>query len=342
MRLSTGPRTGVAVQGVMRLARLLELPERAAEERLRELEKDPLFVKTAGLGVIRRESDSGLRFAARRLGGRGLRTSTEGLGAVLDGRGELARLIARVGQERFTECFLSEEKLDDAQRARRCGISVADAEKLRALVDRLYIQAEFESPAEPSAASEACSAVAGIAIEKGRPYLAFFHRDLWKGRYRVDEAKRAAFAASLPAREALRLRALLVELEQLERRKSTLLKVLEVVLERQAEFLVRRDPARRQPLTQRELARLVGSEPSVINRLIGNKSVELPWGLESPLKAFVPSAKSLLKERLHALVAEKPRATDEALRRELERRHGARLSRRSIAQYRKELGLGRR
>lgn len=332
----------MAVQGAMRLARLLELPERAAEERLRELERDPLFVKTAGLGVIRRESDSGLRFAARRLGGRGLRISTEGLGAILDGKGDLARLIAKVGQERFTECFLSEEALGDSERALRCGISTADAARLRALVDRLYVQAEFESPAEAAAAPEACSAVAGIGVEKGRPYLAFFHRDLWKGTYRVDEAKHAAFSASLPAGEARRLQALLVELEQLERRKSTLFKVLEAVLERQAEFLVRRDPARRKPLTQRELSRLVGSEPSVINRLIGNKSVELPWGLEAPLKAFVPSAKSLLKDRLHELVAENPRATDEALKLELERRHGARLSRRSIAQYRKELGLGRR
>lgn len=337
MRLSVGPRTRVAVQGAMRLARLLELPERDAEDRLRELERDPLFARFRGLGVIAFDRDRAARFAAKRLGARGLRTDTEGLGAVLDGKGDLALLIERVGQERFTECFLSDEALDDAARARRCGVSVDEARRLRALVDGLYVQAEFQSPAAAPAA-QVCSAVAGIGVEKGRSFLAFFHRDLWKGRYRVDEERRAALAVSLPPGQARRLQALLVELEQLERRKSTLLKVLEAVVDRQRDFLVKRDPALRRPFTQRELASVVGSEPSVINRLISNKSVELPWGLEAPLKAFVPSAKTLLKDRLHDLIAAIPDATDEALRRELERRHGARLSRRSVAQYRKELG----
>jgi DNA-directed RNA polymerase specialized sigma54-like protein len=179
--------------------------------------------------------------------------------------------------------------------------------------------------------------VAGIGVEGGKPFLAFFHRDLWKGRYEVDERKRDHLRAALGAKERRALDALLLELEQLERRKSTLLQVLEAILEVQAGFLVSRDPARRAALTQRELARRVGSDPSVVNRLLAGKSVELPWGLEAPLRAFAPSPKAVLKERLRALAEETPGASAEALRALLARRFGAKLSRRSVAQYLLEL-----
>lgn len=82
--------------------------------------------------------------------------------------------------------------------------------------------------------------------------------------------------------------------------------------------------------------------PSVLNRLISNKSVRLPWGLEAPLKALIPSAKTLLRDRLHDLALSHPGSSDENLRKLMERLHGARLSRRSIAQYRQDLGLGAR
>ncbi len=67
--------------------------------------------------------------------------------------------------------------------------------------------------------------------------------------------------------------------------------------------------------------------------------MQLPWGLEAPLSVFVPSGKTLLRDRLHDLALENPELSDEGLRRAVLERFGASLSRRSIAQYRKELGL---
>lgn len=90
------------------------------------------------------------------------------------------------------------------------------------------------------------------------------------------------------------------------------------------------------------LADRLGSLPSIIYRLVSNKSVRLPWGLEVPLKSLLPNEKSLARDRLHDLALAKPGLSDEALRREMERLYGAGLSRRSIAQYRKELGLASR
>lgn len=340
MRLSLSASARPAVAGQIKLARLLELPEKGAEDRLKELEADPLFQRLSALGALAFDSDTRARFAALRLGGAGLRTSSEGIGELLDGKGELAALIARVGQELFTECFLdADAALDDQERARRCQITPEQSRRLRELVDRLYIRAEFESPSAAPAAPAAFSPIAGFSIERGRPVIAYFHRDLWKGRWRVDEDKLRALRGSLSPKDARKLKPLLTELEQLERRKSTLRKVLETILELQAPFLVSGKPQDRRPLTQRELARRAGSEPSVINRLIANKSVELPWGLQAPLREFTPSAKEMMRGALHALALEAPGLSDEALRAELARRHGAKLSRRSIAQYRKELGL---
>jgi len=59
--------------------------------------------------------------------------------------------------------------------------------------------------------------------------------------------------------------------------------------------------------------------------------------MEAPLATFFPSAKDINRERLYELAEATPGLTDAALARELERLHGVRLSRRSIAQYRKEL-----
>jgi hypothetical protein len=335
MRLSLGPSARVGVQAGIKLARLLELPEKGAEDRLHELERLPLFKKLSKTGVLRLTADSGARFAARKAAGMAVR---EDAGLALEE--ETARLIEEIGQEDFTALFLRDEDgLSDAERAKRCGLSKEDAAKLRTLVDRLYIQEELEGRAPQPAAPPppVCGAVAGISVEKGRPVLAFFHRDLWKGRYEVDARKREQLAGSFSAKERRALDSLLLELDQLERRKSTLLKVLETILEVQAPFLVSHDAGKLAALTQRDLSSRVGSDPSVINRLLAGKSVELPWGLEAPLRSFVPSPKSILKEKVRALAEEAPGASAESLRALIEKRLGARLSRRSVAQYLLEL-----
>ncbi|MDX6770668.1 MAG: hypothetical protein SF051_14130 [Elusimicrobiota bacterium] len=125
----------------------------------------------------------------------------------------------------------------------------------------------------------------------------------------------------------------------LEHRKTTLYRALEAILETQSEFLVSGDPGSRRVLTQSELSHRLDSLPSVIHRLVSNKSVRLPWGLEVPLKSLLPNEKSLARDRLHELALAKPGLSDEALRHEMYRLFGASPSRRSIAKYRKELGL---
>jgi len=57
------------------------------------------------------------------------------------------------------------------------------------------------------------------------------------------------------------------------------------------------------------------------------------------MKLLLPSPKKINLDRIYTLAVESPELSDEALRVELKARHGVELSRRSVAQYRKELAL---
>jgi hypothetical protein len=324
----------------MKLARLLESPEAELELRVRALETGALFGRLLESGVVTRQAPEHTRFANRRFAGRAMRTSSEGLPELADGNGDLAKLMQSIGQEDFSTVFLGDDGNTDAQRAKLCGIATADAKRLREFVDKLYVQQEFEAPSPKSASEPTFSALAGIAIEDGKPVFSFFHREIWDRRYLINDERRRDLALDLPARDAKRAETLLRELEYIDQRKTTLYRVLEAVLETQADYLVSGAAERRVPLTQKSLSDRLGISPSVLNRLIANKSVELPWGLEAALSVFVPSRKSLLRDQLHDLALARPELSDEGLRAALLERHGVELSRRSIAQYRKELGVG--
>jgi RNA polymerase sigma-54 factor len=207
-------------------------------------------------------------------------------------------------------------------------------------MDRAFIQGEFEGPAAPAPA-RVFSAVAGIEIEGGEPVLAFFHREVWKRRYQVDKDRLAEYLRSLPQSEAAQVEDLLGRLKFIEQRKTTLYRLLEEVLRSQADYLCTGDPMRRQPLMQKTIAAVLGVHPSVVCRLVSNKSVQMPWGLEAPLGVFFPNAKDINRERLCAVACAQPGFRDEELRQALESRYGVRLSRRSVNQYRQEVFLKR-
>ncbi|TBR21239.1 hypothetical protein EPO15_10770 [bacterium] len=340
MALLTTVSTSVSLRGRLRLAHALRMPERDAEAEVREIEASRAFQLLREARVVSLQPYTRMRFAARRFQGWELRSAGQGLPEVLDGRGDLVGLMESMGQERFEEYFLRAEGLSDEERAHACGISPIEAGQLRDLVNRLYVQSEFEAGAGYEAPEKVMSAVAGIEIESGRPVLAFFHQDVWKGRYEVDSGKRAEVLARLSPSEAREAEGLLFMLDLLERRKSTLYRALEALIVAQADYFVTRDPGRRVPLTQRTLAARLGVAPNAFNMVIGNKAVQLPWGPEVPIKVLMPSTKTILLDRLYELVTERPNLSDQGLGLELGRRFGARLSRRSVAQYRSDLGIG--
>ena len=238
MRLRLNTKTGARVHGQMKLARLLESPESELERRIQALESGSVFSRLLESGVVTRQNPEHMRFANRRFAGRALRTSSEGLPELIDGNGDLAKLISSIGQEEFTCVFLGDDGQTDAQRAKLCGINIEDAKRLRQFVDKLYVQQEFEAPSPKAASEPTFSALASISIEDGKPVLGFFHREIWDRRYLINDERRRDLALDLPARDAKKAEQLLRELEFIDQRKTTLYRVLEAVLETQADYLI--------------------------------------------------------------------------------------------------------
>lgn len=339
-RLAVAGRPSLRTQAGIKLARLLELPENALESRVREIEAHPLFRRLSEAGVLTIQPLPRSKYAARSLEGRSLCASDEGLGELLDGDGAIPRLIRGVGLQNFREYFLNDQSFSDQERANACGIAQAEARKLREFMDRLYVRSEFESAQDTAAPATVYSSVAGVEMEGGRPVLAFFNREIWKGRYRMDETRYAEWRTTLPPSQAGEVERFMCQINLLTFRQTTLFRALEALIDVQTAYLTTGDPDKRVPLTQREVAARVGVSPDVLNRLISNKSVETPWRLEIPLKVLLPSRKTMMRDRLYDLAIERPEAGDDALREEIHRLYGATLSRPSIIQYRKELGLG--
>ncbi len=340
LNASAGTRTSAALIGALKLAQMASMSETEFAKLLKELEGGRVFDLLKTSGALTLSEFPSARYAARKYAGSNLKLSGGDLPELADGSGDLVALIQGIGQEKFEACFLKDAVLSDIERAEECDITVKDAERLRDFVNRAFIQAEFESPAGPEAPPSAVySAVAGIEIKDGAPELAFFNREIWKGRYKVDGEKLSQLLPGLDPAERSRVEKLLKKIEFADKRKTTLYRALEILVNVQAEYLISGEPGRRRPLSQKTLAKNLEVDASVINRLVSNKSLQMPWGLEAPMSLLLPTSKQVNLERLYAIAAEKPELSDEKLRVELKTRHGVVLSRRSIAQYRQDLKL---
>jgi len=335
---SAGARTSAAIMGALKMAHLAGMSEAEFEKFLKEMEGGRIFQLLKNSGAINLAEFPAARYAARQYAGYGLKLSGGDLPELSDGNGDLVGIIQGIGQEKFEACFLKDAVMSDVERAEECDISVADSGRLRDFVNRAFIQAEFEGPVEAPAA-KVFSAVAGIEIKDGEPALAFFHREIWKGRYKVDSEKLALLLPGLEPAERNRVEKLLRKIEFADKRKTTLYRALEILINVQADYLVSGEPGRRRPLSQKTLAKNLEVDPSVLNRLVSNKSIQMPWGMEAPMSVLLPSSKVVNLERLYSIASEKPELSDEGLRMELKVRHGVALSRRSVAQYRKDLSL---
>lgn len=340
MRLgvSTGARTSAALIGALKMAQMASMSEEEFAKLLKELEGGKVFELLRTSGALNLSEFPSARYAARKYAGYGLKLSGGDLPELADGTGDLVALMQGIGQEKFEACFLKDAVMSDIERAEECDITVKDAERLRDFVNRAFIQAEFEGPAEAPAAA-VYSAVAGIEIKDGAPQLAFFHREIWKGRYKVDGEKLGQLLPGLEPAERARAEKLLKKIEFADKRKTTLYRALEILISVQADYLASGEPGRRRPLSQKTLAKNLEVDASVINRLVSNKSLEMPWGMQAPMTVLLPTSKQVNLERLYTIAAEQPQLSDEKLRTELKARHGVDLSRRSIAQYRKDLSL---
>ncbi len=138
-------------------------------------------------------------------------------------------------------------------------------------------------------------------------------------------------------------------IRNIERRKGTILRVTEAILEYQKEFL-EKGTEYLKPLTLRQIAEAVGMHESTIARVTANKYVETPRGV-FPLKYFFSSSldrdgstaasSRSVKELIRKMVAEEdPRRplSDSEIAKRL-KAQGYSIARRTVAKYRDSLKI---
>jgi len=169
-----------------------------------------------------------------------------------------------------------------------------------------------------------------------------FYRDLLRDRNKTFQGKEREYAQE-------RFRSAVMLLKNIEKRKSTVLRVTEAIMEHQMNFL-KKGISQLKPLTLREIAETVGMHEATISRVTSGKYVETPQGLFE-LKFFFSSGigsedgqstssraiKDLIAELIDSEDAQKP-LSDEKLAALMHRR-GYRIARRTVAKYREQMKI---
>jgi len=201
---------------------------------------------------------------------------------------------------------------------------------------------EFYHPSNFSSDVIHYSKVASVDRDVEGFVISYFSPSFARGHYlvnyeRFEELSRSGAFSKDEAREA---RQLFRKLELINSRKDTLNQVLQGIVDKQALYFQTSDSRSLLPFSQKELAKRVGLAPSSVSRAIKGKSIDTPWGEEVPLKHFFPRPKRFRKELLRQLLeGDDELSSDEIIRTRLWEKFGVSVSRRSVANLRKELKL---
>jgi RNA polymerase sigma-54 factor len=123
----------------------------------------------------------------------------------------------------------------------------------------------------------------------------------------------------------------------LQQRNHTMRRLMQIIAEGQREFILGGDGDLR-PTTRVQIAQALGLHESTISRAVAGKSVALPDGRIVPLSKFFDRSLSI-RDRVRAIIeAETGHLTDDEIAEALDR-EGIHVARRTVAKYRKMLGI---
>jgi len=249
--------------------------------------------------------------------------------------------IQKLGLEKFKRYFLFPESgMTLEEIARECDLEVSEVQKINNLIDKVSIMSEFYHPSSVTSGGIRYSKVASVEKDENGFIIGYFSASLARGRYSIDYARFEELKAAhaFTQAEVKEARQLFKKLELINSRKDTLTQILRNIIDKQSLYLESGDLKSLLPLSQKELAGKIGLAPSSVSRAIRGKSVDTPRGSEIPLKDFFPRPKRFRKELLRQLLqTDKELSSDEAIRAKLWEKFGVAISRRSVANLRKEL-----
>lgn len=337
----------------LKFSSILNLPEREFASMIQQIEEDPLFGRLneggdAPRAIFRK------RYPHTRLSSGFYSLKEEILSgsqpvdveSLLLKHKRVLSLVKKIGRDNFEKHFLYKESPESPESiAALCGITADETRKIQSLINDLAIQSEFFHPSALAVPGKHYYPVARIETEAdGTLILSYLSPHLARGRYIVNRERLETLKQNFSKMERKSLSALLKKIEWANLRTDTLQKILNELILKQEPYLRRESRESLLPLSQREMARIIGVAPSTVSRIVFSKSVFLPWGDEAPLKDFFLKRKEAAQKWLADILRERaenrqPRLNDGELKDILEKRYHVHVSRRTVNLYRREIRI---
>ena len=329
----------------MEQASLLEMPEDEFKRLIANIEQSPLFKRLYYKEKLLRHqrfpgtdiSSGFYRLEEERVVDRG----SLDVESLLLNKEYIIQQVKKLGLEKFKRYFLfPESEITLEEIARENALEISEVKEINNLVDEFSILSEFYHPSNITSGIISYSKVASVEKYKEGFIIGYFSPSFARGRYSIDhkrfeELKAADAFTEAEAKEA---RQLLKKLELINSRMDTLTQILQNIIDKQAAYLESGELGSLLPFNQKDLSERIKLAPSSVSRAIRGKSIDTPWGEEIPLKHFFPRPKMFKKELLRQLLeTDKELSSDEAIRAKLWEKFGVAISRRSVANLRKEL-----
>jgi len=331
----------------MEQANLLEMPMDELHKLITELEQTPVFKRLYQREKLIRYqrlprtdfSSSFYQLKEEMVADRG----SMDVESLLLNKEHIVRQIQNLGLEKFRRYFLfSESGMTLEEIARECDLEVSEVQKINNLIDEFSIMSEFYHPSGVISGGAGYSKVASVEKDEKGFVIGYFSVSFARGRYLIDyerfeELKMAGAFTKAEVKEA---RQLFKRVALINSCKDTLSQILQNIVEQQALYLESGDVRTLLPFSQKELAKKIGLAPSSVSRAISSKSIDTPWGEEIPLKHFFPRPRRFKKELVKRLLeTDNELASDEVIRVKLQNKFGVAISRRLVANLRKELKI---
>jgi DNA-directed RNA polymerase specialized sigma54-like protein len=329
----------------MQQASLLQMTQDEFQHLMVEIEKSPFFLR-----LYRKEklihhqrfprtniSSSFYQFKEEIVAD----TGSLNIESLLLNKEHMVRQIQKLGVERFKRYFLFPESgMTLEEIAEECGLDVSEVREINSLIDEFSIMSEFYHPSSFTSDAIHYFKVASVEREEDGFVISYFSPSLARGCYlinyeRFEELNKSGAFSKAEAREA---RQLFKKLELINSCKDTINQILQNIIKKQALYLESGNSRSLLPFSQKELAKKLGLAPSSVSRAIRGRSIDTPWGKEIPLGHFFPRPKQFRKELLKQLLeTDSGLSSDEMIRAKLWEKFGVAISRRSVANLRKEL-----
>jgi len=287
---------------VVKLSEYLSLKEEDIVKEILEIEQEEEFQKLASLKIVSRKPFSRSVFAKKE-NYEYIDEITPSpyddsdIYRIINQNPDIVKLIQKIGEKNYKKFFLGYEVYSFDQIAKELSISVEEVKKIFNFTNNILIYSELQSSSESLSIKipeKKYVRIAKITFKKQQPVITYLCSSMLRGEYVINYDLLQQNISKFTHEERKRIKQLIRKIELVNIRKTTFHKIIESIVSIQKEFLISGFPERRRILTQKELAKIVGVHPSVICRIIKDKTILGPSGKEYKLTTFLPNKKEVL------------------------------------------------